>query len=110
MPRGNPEKLQPVRTKQEASERGRKGGIKSGEVRRERKQLKDELLLLLSNGDVQAKMCIAMIEQASIGNTKAFEVIRDTVGEKPVEKVEVSKNVTDIANEIKKYAKSKRNT
>ena len=39
MPRGNPDKLIPTnrRSKQEASELGRKGGIKSGKVRREKK-------------------------------------------------------------------------
>ena len=40
MPRGNPDKLIPAnrRSKQEASDLGRKGGIKSGEVRREKKR------------------------------------------------------------------------
>lgn len=33
--------LKPVQTKEEARERGRQGGIKSGEVRRERKRLKE---------------------------------------------------------------------
>jgi len=39
MPRGNPDKLIPTnrRSKQEASELGRKGGIKSGKVRHEKK-------------------------------------------------------------------------
>jgi len=39
MPRGNPDKLIPAskRSKQEASELGKKGGIRSGEVRREKK-------------------------------------------------------------------------
>ena len=41
MPRGNPDKLIPTnkRTKKEASELGRKGGIASGEARREKKRL-----------------------------------------------------------------------
>lgn len=37
--RGNPDKLQPVQSKQEARERGRQGGIKSGQVRRAKKSL-----------------------------------------------------------------------
>lgn len=37
--RGNADKLQPVRSKHEASERGRIGGIKSGEARRAKKSL-----------------------------------------------------------------------
>jgi hypothetical protein len=41
MPRGNPDKLIPAskRSKKEASELGRKGGIASGEARREKKRL-----------------------------------------------------------------------
>lgn len=89
------ENLKPVtkRTKNEAREISKKGGIKSGEVRRERKKLKEELLLLLSEGDNNRKMSIAIFERALNGDTKAFEVIRDTIGEKPKEEVEV-KDVT----------------
>lgn len=75
-------------TSEEAREIGKKGGKASVKARQERKALKDELLLLLSNGDTQKKVSLALIEQAKNGNTKAFEVIRDTIGEKPVDKVE----------------------
>ena len=88
----NEQNLKPVRTKSEARERGRNGGIKSGEIRKERKTFKDELLFLLANGDTQSKVSIALIEKALSGDTKAFEVIRDTIGEKAVEKVE-NKNI-----------------
>lgn len=37
--RGNPSFLRPVRNKQEASERGKKGGIASGKARREKRDL-----------------------------------------------------------------------
>ena len=89
------ENLKPVnkRTKNEAREISKKGGIKSGESRRERKKLKEELLLLLSEGDNNRKMSIAIFERALNGDTKAFEVIRDTIGEKPKEEIEV-KDVT----------------
>ena len=87
--------LKPVtkRTKNEAREISKKGGIKSGESRRERKKLKEELLLLLSEGDNNRRMSIAIFERALNGDTKAFEVIRDTIGEKPKEEIEV-KDVT----------------
>lgn len=84
------EDLKPVRTKEEARERGRRGGIKSGEVRAQRKTLKEELLLLLSQGDTQSKMSLALIQKAMNGDTKAFEVIRDSIGEKPVDKVQAN--------------------
>ena len=84
----NESNLKPVKTKEEARERGRKGGIASGKARRERKTLKEELLLLLSEGDTQHKISLSLIQEALKGNTKAFEVIRDTVGEKPKEVVD----------------------
>lgn len=82
--------LKPVRTANEARELGRKGGLKSGQKRRERKALKEHLLLLLSKGDIQEKMCLALIERATQGDLKAFEIIRDTIGEKPVDKTELA--------------------
>ena len=84
----NTKNLKPERTKEEASIRGKNGGIKSGEVRRKRRTLKEELLLLLSDKDTQEKISLAIIEQAKIGNIKAYETIRDTIGEKPIDKVE----------------------
>ena len=86
--------LRPVKTKEEARERGRNGGIASGKARRERKTLKEELILLLSQGDTQQKISLSLIQQALDGNTKAFEVIRDTVGEKPIDKL------ADVTGEI----------
>lgn len=98
----NKNNLKPVRSKKEARERGKKGGIKSGEVRRERKTLKDELLLLLSSGDTQNKVSLALIEKALSGDTKAFEVIRDTIGEKATEKVENTNIEMSYEDYIKK--------
>lgn len=91
----NEKNLKPVRTTSEARERGRKGGKKSGEARRQRKTLKEELLLLLEDGDLQTRISLALIAEALHGNssgsvTKAFATIRDTIGEKPLDKVVVS--------------------
>ena len=82
------------RTMEEQREIARLGGIASGKARRERKTLKEELLVLLSNGDTQEKISLSLIQQALEGNTKAFEIIRDTVGEKPKDVVEVN----DVTN------------
>lgn len=84
----NTNNLKPVRTKSEARRRGKKGGKASGKARKERKALREELLLLLSKDDTQEKVSLALIKQALDGNTKAFEVIRDTIGEKPVDKID----------------------
>ena len=83
-------------TPEEAREIGRKGGIASGKARAARKTFKEELLLLLSNGEIQEKISLAIIQKAMDGDTKAFEVLRDTVGEKPIDKVE-----TEVVSTIK---------
>ena len=98
----NEQNLKPVKSKKEARERGRKGGLASGEARRKRKTLKEELLLMLSDGDIQQKISLALINEAINGNnagsvTKAFEVIRDTIGERPVEKVQSTQTVVDMS-------------
>lgn len=80
--------LKPVRTKEEARKRGKNGGKASGKARSKRKALKEELLLLLSTNNMQKRVSLALIKQAMAGNTKAFEVIRDTIGEKPSDKLE----------------------
>lgn len=88
-----------IQAGEEARELGRKGGIKSGEVRRARKTLRDELTDLLTekitdkNGrqmETQKAISTSLIKQALSGNTKAFELIRDTIGEKPIDKVMVA--------------------
>ena len=94
--------LRPVSSTEEARERGRKGGLASGEARRKRKTLKEELLLMLSDGDIQEKISLALINEAINGNnagsvTKAFEVIRDTIGERPVDKVQATQTVVDMS-------------
>lgn len=68
---------------------------KSVEVRRARKTLREELLALLSAGDTQERIALALINEAINGNGSgsvkgAFEAIRDTVGEKPKDNLELS--------------------
>ena len=93
----NSENLIPFneRSKEEHREIAKKGGIKSGETRRRKKTFKQELTWLLEENDTQKNITLALIKEALEGNTKAFEVIRDTVGEKPIDKVEA-----DITNDI----------
>ena len=95
----NEQNLKPVRTKKEARERGRNGGIKSGEVRAKRKTLREELLALLEtkieDKTIQEKISFSLIQEALDGNVKAFETIRDTIGEKPQDKVNISGEVNN---------------
>lgn len=98
------ENLKPVRTKEEARKRGRAGGIKSGQVRKARKTLKEELIALLGTEidgkTMQEKMSLAIIIEAMAGNTKAFTAIRDTIGEKPKDELDVNvKKLEDILND-----------
>ena len=98
----NEQNLKPVSSKKEARERGRKGGLASVESRRKRKTLKEELLLMLSDGNIQQKISLALINEAINGNnagsvTKAFEVLRDTAGQKPIEKVQTTQTVVDLS-------------
>lgn len=92
----NEQNLKPFNemTEKEQREIARKGGIASGKARAERKTLKEELLLLLSEGETQEKISLSVIQKALNGDLKAFEVIRDTIGEKPTDKVDLKGSMT----------------
>lgn len=87
------------RTAEEQREIARKGGIASGKARAEKRDLRRALEMLLEK-DWEDKygnkmtgtdaVALKLFEQAMKGNIKAFETLRDTVGQKPVEKVEVA--------------------
>ena len=96
----NEQNLKPVSSKKEARERGRKGGLASVEARRKRKTPKEELLLILSEGETQQSVTLALIEKAMSGDTKAFEVIRDTIGEKPIDKVMIADVEPSVIAEV----------
>ena len=96
----NEKNLRYVRSTSEARELGRKGGIASGESRRERKALRENLLLLLASPmkdadgkptgkTVQEEILLALVQRAMTGDPRAFELIRDTIGEKPVQEISV---------------------
>lgn len=96
------ENLKPVQTKEEASERGRKGGIASGEARRRKKSMKETLELFLSlpldngkeydveklqnfanlkgkNITVSEAILIKQIQKALKGDNNAINFVRDLV-------------------------------
>jgi len=93
----NEQNLRPVKTKKEARERGRAGGIKSGEAKREKKLFKEAIEKKL--GKSLDSMIEAMIKQAQTGNVQAITFLRDTIGEKPTDKVEAEVN-TDVSINI----------
>lgn len=81
------------RTAEEQQNIAIKGGKRSGEVRRERKLLRENLTALLETGDTQNNMCLELIAKALNGDIRAFEVIRDTIGEKPKEQIEQKQDI-----------------
>lgn len=99
------ENLKPCRTTEEARERGRKGGINSAKRKKEKKTLKEIANFLLDmkapeefiekieslcpelkSEDMTNRLLIMQrqILNALAGDNKSFELIRDTIGEKPV--------------------------
>ena len=88
----NNQNLKPVRTTSEAREKGRNGGIASGKARAIAKTFKETINDQLSDDDLK-KIIKKIISEAQRGNMKAVELLRDTRGEKPVDKQEV-KEVT----------------
>lgn len=83
----NEQNLRKDFTRAERQANGRKGAAITNRKIKARKKLKEALLLLLAKGETQDNICLALIEKAQSGDTKAFEVIRDTIGEKPVDKL-----------------------
>ena len=97
----NEQNLVPIRkgqlSKEEVKRRTSNGGKKSGIVRRENKKLKEIMESLLKETitseegkEVTRKQAITakVLKQALAGNLKAFELMRDQLNEKPVEKSE----------------------
>ena len=80
-------------TPEEARENGRKGGKKSGEVRRARKTFREDLIKALGDEETQKKVLNALINQCKKGNVRAFEILRDTIGEKPKEVIEQKQEI-----------------
>ena len=109
-------------TEEEQRKIASEGGIASGEARRKKKLIKDQLELLLSlplkdenakrkleqigidadNLDNQMAMVISIWNKALKGDIQAFNSIRDTVGEKPSDVVE---NINYTKEEAEKYKK-----
>ena len=91
-------------------EEAKKGGIASGESRRRKKLLReclDELLAkeYTSEGKTltgSEALAVTLMKKAMKGDVKAFEVIRDTAGEKPVEKVMVAEVEQSVIDDVER--------
>lgn len=105
-----PEDLTPKQRRENAS----KAGKASGEARRKKKLLRECLEILLEKEITDKKgetmsgaeaLSTKLFAEAMKGNVKAFEVLRDTAGQKPVEKVIVSEVDADVIDEIERMIK-----
>lgn len=82
-------------TEEEQRKLAQKGGQKSGEVRKAKKTMKQMLDYLLekeiktNKGEMSTleAIMVSMIAKASKGDVRATEFIRDTIGQKPSDKV-----------------------
>lgn len=86
------------RTPKERRELARKAGKKSGESRGIAKVFKELLNEQLSQENPDKKtikelIVNKLIKLALNGNLKAIEMVRDTIGEKPTDKIETSGNI-----------------
>lgn len=102
----NPENVtkNKITTTSEARKRGKAGGLKSAEARSKKKLLKEELEALLDSGKTQEKVCLALLDKALSGDIRAFEVIRDSIGQKPKEEViNTNLNTDATIEELKSY-------
>lgn len=97
----NEQNLNPFGTLTESEQRkiSSKGGKASGEARRRKKLLRECLEELLekemkdkSGNTVSGAEALAvkLFKKAMDGDVKAFEILRDTSGQKPVEKIMVA--------------------
>lgn len=123
-------------TESERREMARKAGIASGEARRKKRDMKEAINLLLANPaqlkgesgeyfkkraeelgiqtedlDNQMLLVISTFLTAISGgknSVSAATFIRDTIGEKPVEHIEMNASVNEKAKEIEDYVNRKR--
>lgn len=88
------------RTESEQRELARKGGIASGKARREKADLRKQLQIWLESEAVKDKngepltgaqlMVKVAVKEMSKGNPKFWEMIRDTAGFKPIDKIQIA--------------------
>ena len=108
-----------TRSQQERTEIARKGQEASTKAKKEKKLIKDSIELLLglpiksnktkeqlrelgideSEMNNQTAMVIAIYQKAIKGDVNAFNTLRDTVGQKPIDRVETSE-VPKIVDDI----------
>lgn len=115
-------------TPSEARKQGSKGGKASAEARRRKKSMQEIAKIVLDmpiepgevtelegitfeeypdvNLTIGELSVLAVAKKAKKGDVAALTFLRDTAGEKPVEKVEVSGDITQASEDIKQMIAS----
>jgi hypothetical protein len=97
----NEENLQPGNVNHKlTAEEAQRGGKRSGEVRREKRLFKDEIAKRLGAKDFE-EIIDNLITRAK-KEDKSFEVLRDTLGQKPKEEIEakLTRSYEDYIKEV----------
>ena len=97
------------RTETEQREIAQKGGQASGEARRAKKSLREAMQILM-DADLTGKdgktmtgteaMAAKAFQAALKGDWKAWELVRDTAGQKPVDKVMIADVEPSVIAEV----------
>ena len=114
---GNKNNLVPFTSNQsheEAVKNGKKGGKKSGQVRRDKKLLRDCLEILLEEKITvddrrmtgMEAFALSAFQKALCGDVKAMEFVRDSIGQKPVDKVMVAEVEQSVIDEVEEMVRS----
>ena len=101
---------QNLRTKEQQREIAQKGGIASGKARKEKADLKKQLQIFLESDATTDRdgnpltgaelMVKVAVKEMTKGNPRYWELIRDTAGFKPVDKVMVAEVEQDVVEEV----------
>lgn len=93
----NNHNLKPVQSVKEARERGRRGGLASGAARRQKRDFRATVLVILDSpmeelNGICPRVAIvkALAVKAASGDVASATWLRDTAGEKPTDKVNIA--------------------
>lgn len=107
------------KTGEEQVKTARKGGIASGKARREKADLRRQIQLFLESEATTDKngnpltgaelMVKVAVKEMTKGNPKYWELLRDTGGFKPVDKVQLAEVDPEVMNEVNKLVEEAEN-
>lgn len=98
-----------------SQEEAKKGGKASAEARRRKRDLRLALEALLEsevkkkdlkgkeqNMTVAEAMSLEQVKKALKGDSKAYEIVRDSSGQKPVDKIQVAEVDANVIDEVER--------